>query len=288
MVPLALGSQTVGSTLRPAAYCGIVGMKATYGRVSCTGVIPLAWSFDTVGIFGRRVADVALTLEVLAGYDPSDPASVDRPAPAAVSPLVRPPRLAVPRQLVETATRETAAHLDVIADRCRQAGASLHEVPLPVSFEGLEDAGQRVVQSEAAAFHADRYPVHAEQYREKFRATLAAGMKVTTVEYVHALRHCRRFRRECEGWLQAFDALLMPTAPAPAPRGLESTGDASFCSPWSYAGLPAIALPSGVAANGLPLGIQLVAAPWREAELLATAGWVEQLLAFDGVPGIVA
>jgi len=287
MVPLALGSQTVGSTLRPAAYCGIVGFKATYGRVSCAGVIPLAWSFDTVGIFGRSVADVALTLGVLAGYDPEDPASVDLPAPdarAALDRPAKPPRLAVPRRFIESATPETVAHVDAVAERCRQAGASLHDIELPPSFEGLGEAGQCVVQAEAAAFHADRYPAHAELYKEKFRATLGAGMKGATVDYVRALRQCRRFRRELEGLLARFDALLMPVAPAPAPRGLDSTGDASFCAPWSSAGLPAIALPSGLAADGLPLGVQLVAAPWQEAELLATAHWVEQLLAFHDEP----
>src|SRR5262249_50730002 len=142
MVPLALGSQTVGSTLRPAAYCGTVGMKGTYGRVSCTGVIPLAWSFDTVGLFGRGVADVALALAVLAGYDGADPPSLDRAPVDAVAALgrpARPPRLAVPRHAIESATPETLAHLDAVAERCRQAGASVIDAAMPASFEGLED-----------------------------------------------------------------------------------------------------------------------------------------------------
>ncbi len=287
MVPLALGSQTVGSTLRPAAYCGIVGLKPTHGRVSAAGVIPLAWSTDTVGIFGRSVADVALALDVLAGYDPVDLASVDMPSPNAAAALDRPadpPRLGVPRQHLDRAEPDTVAHLDAVAERCRQAGALVKDVVLPESFDGLHVAGERVVQAEAAAYHADRFRAHADRYREKFRATLAAGMQVTAVDYVPALRQCRRFRRDLEALLSGFDGLLWPVAPGPAPRGLDSTGDASFCAPWSYAGVPAVALPSGLAASGLPLGIQIVGTPWREGPLLATARWMERLLAFEATP----
>ncbi len=286
MVPLALGSQTVGSTLRPAAYCGIVGFKATHGRVSAAGMIPLAWSFDTVGMFGRSVADVALTLQVLAGYDPDDPASIDAPVPDYVRTLApaRAPRLGVPRRFVEQAEPETVAHLSAVAERCKQAGATVEDIELPPSFVGLAEAGQRVMQAEAAAFHAERFRAHADRYQEKFRATLAAGMEVSAIDYVPALRQCRRFRREIEAFLPRFDAILTPVAPGPAPHGLASTGDASFCAPWSYAGVPAIALPSGLASNHLPLAVQLAAAPWREAELLATARWVEALLAFRDEP----
>ncbi len=289
MVPLALGSQTVGSTLRPAAYCGIVGFKGTYGRVSCAGMIPLAWSFDTVGMFGRSVADVALTLDVLAGYDHADLASVDARASGAffaLAPPPRPPRLAVSRRLLEMASPTTAKHVSDVVERCGQAGAAISEVDLPPSFERLKETGQCVVQAEAAAFHAHRFPAHAERYQEKFRGTLAAGMKIGAADYVSALRQCRRFRRDMEQLLPGWGALLTPVAPAPAPRGLESTGDASLCEPWSYAGLPAIALPSGLADDGLPLGVQLVGAPWQEAGLLETALWVERLLAFRHEPAL--
>jgi len=287
MVPLALGSQTVGSTLRPAAYCGIVGFKATYGRVSTAGVVPLAWSFDTVGILCRSVADVALTVEVLSGYDALDPASVDMPPADCLAALALPsvpPRLGVPRRFLETAQPETVAHVGAIAEHCRGAGASLRDIELGPSFAGLHDAGRSVVEAESAAFHAGRFPAHAELYREKFRGTLAAGVKTAAVDYVRALRQCRRFRREIEALMPEFDALLMPVAPAPAPRGLASTGDPAFCSPWSFAGVPAIALPSGLAADGLPLGIQLVGAPWREADLLRAARWVEARLDFRSEP----
>jgi Asp-tRNA(Asn)/Glu-tRNA(Gln) amidotransferase A subunit family amidase len=140
------------------------------------------------------------------------------------------------------------------------------------------------MQAEAAAFHAPRFPAHADRYQEKFRATLAAGSDIAARDYVPALRHCRQFRRDLEPLLARFDAILSPVAPGPAPRGIDSTGDASFCAPWSYAGVPAIALPSGIASSGLPLGVQLSAGPWQEAPLLAAARWIEGVLAFRGEP----
>jgi len=233
------------------------------------------------------VADVALTLDSLAGYDPADPASVDLPGPDCLAALARParaPRLGVPRRVLERAEPETAAHVDAVAEQCRKAGASVDDVELPSGLSGLPEAGERVVQAEAAAYHAERFRTSAERYREKFRGTLAAGMQVAAADYVPALRACRQFRRDFEAMMPRLDALLLPVAPGPAPHGLASTGDASFCAPWSSAGVPAIALPSGIAASGLPLGVQLVAAPWKEAELLATAHWLEQLLAFHGEP----
>jgi Asp-tRNA(Asn)/Glu-tRNA(Gln) amidotransferase A subunit family amidase len=287
MVPFALGSQTVGSTLRPAAYCGIVGFKATHGRVSTAGVVPLAWSFDTVGILCRSVADVALGVDVLSGYEAQDPASVDMPPPdcrAALSAGAAPPRLGIPRRFVEAAQPETVEHVYAVADRCRRAGASIQDVELPPSFAGIQAAGRAVVEAESATFHAEHFPARAALYREKFRGTLAAGSKAAAIDYVRALRQCRLFRREIEALMPPFDALLMPTAPAPAPRGLASTGDPAFCAPWSCAGVPAIALPSGIAADGMPLSVQLVAAPWREAELVRAARWVETLLDWRSEP----
>ena len=291
MVPLALGSQTVGSTLRPAAYCGIVGLKPTHGRVSASGIVPLAWSFDTVGIFGRDVADVALCLSVLAGYDAGDPASVDVPVPdylRALSDTGRAPRLGLPRRWIARTEPETAAHVLAVADRCKGAGAIVEDVDLPASIGELPVAGQRVMHAEAAAFHRTRFPAHADRYQEKFRATLAAGIDIPARDYVPALRHCRQFRRDLEPLLARFDAILSPVAPGTAPRGIDFTGDAAFCAPWSYAGVPAIALPSGIASSGLPLGVQLSAGPWQEPTLLATAQWVERVLAFRGEPSFAA
>ncbi|MBI4587778.1 MAG: amidase [Candidatus Rokubacteria bacterium] len=288
MVPLALGSQTVGSTLRPAAYCGAIGFKPTYGRVSCRGVLPLAWSLDHVGIICRSVADAAVTLQVLAGHDPGDPLSAREPVPDYVGALPRagrPPRLGLLRQFfLERAGAEVAAHLEAIAQALGRAGAGLEELKLPPSFGGIHDAGTRVMQVEAAAFHASRFATHAEQYRPKIRELIEAGLKLSGVEYVAAQRQRRSFREELAPLFERVDALLMPVAGAPAPRGLGSTGDPTFCAPWSFGGLPTIALPSGVAQDGLPLAIQLVSGAFDEPRLLAVARWCEATLGFSAAP----
>jgi len=292
MVPLALGSQTVGSTLRPAAYCGVVGLKPTHGRISCRGVVPLARSLDHVGIICRSVADAALALQVLASHDPGDPLSAREPVAdyvGTVARVERPPRFGLPRQFfLERANPEVAAHLEVIAQTLARSGASVEEVKLPASFEGIHEAGTRVMQVEAAAFHAARFAAHAEHYRPKIRGLIEAGMNVPGVGYAAAQRHCRRFRVEMTPLFERSDALLMPVAGTPAPKGLGSTGDPTFCAPWSFAGLPAIALPSGLAPDGLPLAIQLVSGLFDEPRLLAVARWCEATLGFSAAPSATA
>jgi aspartyl-tRNA(Asn)/glutamyl-tRNA(Gln) amidotransferase subunit A len=287
MLSLALGTQTVGSTLRPAGYCGVIGFKPTYGRISCTGLVPLAWSFDHVGIFCRSVEDVALVLQILAGHDPTDPISLAEPVPDYAAALMQdtpPLRLGIPRHFMERATAEVVVHLESVSEQFSRAGAHVEDVRLPGTLFELDAAGMLVVEAEAATYHAARFAGHPTEYQEKTRAFLDTGMKIPAIDYVAALRTCRLFRREIAKIMTEFDALLMPVAGAPAPKGLSSTGDPTFCAPWSYAGLPAIALPSGITAEGLPLAIQLIGSWLTEANLLAAARWCEQILAFNAKP----
>ncbi len=163
MAPLALGTQTVGSVLRPAAYCGVVGFKGTYDLIPTDGVVPLAWSLDHVGVFARRVADVALALDVLAA----------RPLGA---PAISAPRLAVAEELLERATPEVTALIRATVDRFARAGATVHEVTLPPSFAGVHAAGRSVLEVEAAAYHEELYRAHAAQYRPRTRELSASGL----------------------------------------------------------------------------------------------------------------
>ena len=270
MTPLALGTQTVGSVLRPAAYCGVVGFKGTHGLIPTEGVVPLAWSLDHVGVFARAVADVALTAGVLAGRALAGAAS-------------RPPRLALAAELVDRATPETAAEVRAAADRFARAGATIEEVKLPASFASVHAAGREVLEVEAAAYHEDLYRAHAAAYRPRTRELIAGGLARPAVAYARAQRARLAFREEVMPLLAAHDALLAPTAPAPAPEGL-ATGDPWFCAPWSFAGAPACSLPSGVSAAGLPHAVQLVAAAERDAELLVVAAWCEHVLDFKRSP----
>jgi len=277
MIPFALGSQTIGSTLRPAAYCGIVGLKATHGLISADGVTPLAWSLDHVGIFTRSVDDAAIVLSVLAGSMPA--------GSGGGTPLARPPRLGIPRALFAgTAGRDVQAHLDAVAAMFSGAGAIVEDVAAPPSAAVLHDAGQVVLRGDAAAYHAAQFAAHADGYRPKIRGLVEAGLKTPAVDYVNAQRIRSQFKREMQPIFAQWDALLMPVAPTTAPRGFETTGDPSLCAPWSYGGFPSISLPSGLAGDRLPLAVQLGAGAGAEDRLLGVARWCEGRLAFAGAP----
>jgi Asp-tRNA(Asn)/Glu-tRNA(Gln) amidotransferase A subunit family amidase len=273
MAPLAIGSQTVGSVLRPAAYCGVVGFKGTHGLTPVVGVIPLAWSLDHVGVLTRSVADAALAMSVLAGR-------------ALELQTVSAPRIALAPELLARASPEVAAHVQAVADALVRAGATVSKVELPASFRGIHAAGLTVLEVEAAAYHAPAFARHADDYSREMRSLIETGLRHAATAYVNANRARLAFRDDVMPLLEAHDALLSPTAPGPAPAGLGSTGDGSFCAPWSNAGVPAISLPSGVTASGLPHAIQLVQAAGAEARLLGVAAWCEKALAFSQAPPV--
>ena len=264
MVPLAIGSQTIGSTLRPAAYCGVVGFKPAYGAISCAGMAPLAPSLDHVGIFCRSVADAAAAFEVLAG----DTSSPQGPPDDVTSP----PRLGVPRAMLAGAGG-VAGHVDAVAKTLRQAGAAVEDVDVPTRYAGFYEAGLTVLRVEAAGVHASQFAAHRDEYRPKIRELIEAGMQVAPAAYDEAREHLRRFRAELGGLFGRVDALLYPVADGPAPEGTTSTGNPAWNAPATFTGFPAIALPAGSAANGLPLSIQLISA--TEHRLLAAAQWCE-------------
>ncbi|MGH7375417.1 MAG: amidase [Candidatus Rokuibacteriota bacterium] len=282
MVPLALGSQTLGSVLRPAAYCGVVGFKPTHGRISVAGVLALAESLDHVGVFARAVEDCALALSVLTGSDLSGTAPPDDYLAAIAEPP--PPRIGVLASLVARTAPEMGKHLEATMRGLEAAGARLVEVALPASFPTLGEAGEIVLRAEAAASHASLYARHADEYPPRVRETIGLGRAVSAVQYLAAQDARRRAREELNAIAAGYDAMLAPTIGAPAPRGLASTGDPSFCAPFTFAGMPAIALPTDVDGAGLPLSLQLVGAAWGESRLLATAAWCERVIGFDAGP----
>ncbi len=270
MVPLALGTQTVGSVLRPAGYCGVVGFKPSSGRVPTDGVIPLSWSLDHVGCFVRSVEDAALALGVLAGADRVSPATA--------------PRIGVPRAWVGRAEPEVAAHVTAIAQRLAEAGAEVADVALPESVASIDAAGRSVMAADAAAYHTGRFGTDLSSHRPGIATLVRTGLGQSAVDYVRANRTRDAFRADMRPLFERFTVLLTPVAPGPAPPGLDSTGDPSFCAPWSFIGAPSIALPSGVGTGGLPLAVQLIAGPRRDAELLGAAAWCERTLDFRATP----
>src|SRR3989454_7074340 len=218
MVPLALGSQTVGSVLRPAAYCGVVGFKPTHGLVPTAGVIPLAWSLDHVGVFTREVADAAAAFAVLARRS------------VAAEPC-GPPRLALAPELLRRASREVAAHVQATADAFARAGATITEVKLPGSFDGIHAVGQTVLGSEAAASHEPRFAKHADQYGPEIRRLVEAGLANSAPPFLRAQPPPAPLPPGVPGALPAPERALSPSAPPPPPPGRPVTGGTSPCAP---------------------------------------------------------
>ena len=282
MIPIATGSQTVGSTLRPAAYNGIVGLKPTLGRISTYGVVPVSFSTDTVGIMVRTVEDAALTLDALAGYDPKDPASANVPVGqyhAAVYRRQTPPRIGLLKDFFyERAEEEVRSHTDSVAQKLAGAGAIVEEVTLPGYFaKSVEDIAS-VVWAETAAFHINSYAHHREDYGTNISARMDHALESSPVPYIQAQQGRGLLQNSMQGLFAKYDALLSPCTPGPAPKDRTTTGPTFFQAPWTWIACPTIGLPSGLAANGMPLAIQLATGAFKEERLLGVAAWCERVL----------
>jgi amidase len=274
MCPGAVGSQTLGSVGRPAAFNGVASLVPTQRRISLLHVFPLAWSLDHVGFFGRSVADLELMLDATAD------SSIDKPA------LRRPIRLGIVRQFFyEKASSETRSVIDALAGKLQNAGFQIEEVQLPDIFGAAQAALRVIVRSEAASNHAELFKEHHESYGRKIRALVETGMLLDGASYVRARRIRKKYQREMSRILERFDAVITPAAIGTAPD-LSSTGDPVMNSPWTLADVPIVTLPCAIGANGLPLGVQLSAASLQEGLLLAVAKAIEDVINFQGRPNL--
>ncbi len=282
MCPAALGSQTVGSVLRPAAYNGVVGFKPSYGRVSRYGVIPVSWSLDTMGWMTRSVAAAALLLQALAGPDAADPVARKVEASDYGAALAAPvaPRIGVLRQFFyDHADGETRQHTDGIVERLAEAGAAVVELSLPSSMDTAIEDQQIIMAVEGSSFHEPMYRRQAEDYQPGIRGMIQRGLDTDAVTYSRALERRRQFSADMRNLAEEVDVLLTPSTPTAALPDLTNTGNTMFQGPWTSCGLPTITLPTGLAASGLPLGIQLAGSYFGESGLLAAARWCEERLA---------
>ena len=281
MFPAALGSQTGGSILRPAAFNGVVGLKPTFGRISRHGVVAVAASLDTMGHFARSVEDAALLLTVMSGHDPMDEGSANRPVPdygAAVGALRSSPRIGlVRRHFWERAGEQARQHADGIAERLAEAGAFVESIDFDIDFDEALAAHSVLMSSEAADVHRDWFAGRADEYSPNIRGVIENGQKVSAVDYLEALEVRRRFAAAFDDALRPYDVALTPATPTAAQRDLSTTGNAMFQAPFTFGGLPTITLPSGHDADGMPLGTQLAAAHWDDARLIAVAAWFERV-----------
>lgn len=274
-VPAAIGTQTVGSILRPAAFCGVVGLKGAHGAVPLDGVVPLAPSLDHGGPMTRSVADAAIVEGVLLGRRIEVP-RLDHP------------RLAVSRLLLDQAGPGLRAQLDSTLGTLANAGARIVEVELPTSLLALLDAGRVILEAEAAAVHEAWFRAHEAEYGPQIAGLVRAGMARDAAEVQQAREVRAAFRSAVEPLFLDVDALLSPVAPGPAPLRSEGTGDFMLCAPWSFAGLPSIAIPTGLDDTGLPLALQLTGAESGLDRLLGAAAWCEGVIAFDARPTLGA
>jgi Asp-tRNA(Asn)/Glu-tRNA(Gln) amidotransferase A subunit family amidase len=290
MVPGAVGTQTGGSTIRPAAFCGIVGFKPTHGLIPRTGALQTSRTLDHVGAFARSVEDVALLTEVMAGFDAEDPDT--RPlargpyAGVATSEPPLPPRFA----FVRTAAWK---HIDpVMSEAFDELVAALGEravtVDLGQSFEKTLDLHRVVVDVEMAHYLHRDYEQAGVQLSAVLRGTIERGRAVPAVEYMRAVSAIATLNESLGEVFNEYDALLTPSAPGPAPLGLESTGSSVFCATWSYLGTPSITLPLMASEEGMPMGVQLVGRRDNDARLLRTANWLVKTLGRGGKPARTA
>ena len=269
MVPLALGSQTAGSTIRPASFCGVFGLKPTHGLIDLTGVKRLSARLDTLGLFARSIDDIELLLDTLTAHRRAAPGSA-----------AGPPRIALARtarwQLVEPDAR---AALEAAAVALADAGARVDELELPAELEALVDAQQTIMAVEVAANLAGEYDRDGDRMSAELSELIEEGRATDGGDYEAALATAERGAEGLPAVFEAHDILLTPAARGQAPRGLDATGDPVFCRAWTLLGTPAISVPGPLGADGLPIGVQLVAPPGHDAELLAAARWVWQALA---------
>lgn len=280
----ALGSQTGGSITRPASYCGVAGCKPTFGRVSTTGVVPLAHSMDHIGPIARNVRDLAVLLQAIAGADPADPLCSSRPVPDVTQALTgarKPPVLGRVRGLFEERA-DAAVHkmMDEISSAWRGHGARIIDLALPASFATVVPRHRTVMAVEAAQFHRSRLERYPDDYRPNIRALLEEGLACSATDYAASKEHQRLLTQEMLGCFDGVDALLTPATTSPAPDS-STTGNPSFNSPWSYTGLPTVSFPCAKTPEGLPLAVQLVGKPWSEPDLLSVGVWCEETLNFE-------
>jgi aspartyl-tRNA(Asn)/glutamyl-tRNA(Gln) amidotransferase subunit A len=294
MVRMAMGSDTGGSIRGPAAWCGLAGIKATYGRVSRRGVFPLSWTLDHCGPLSRSVEDSAITLQVLAGHDPLDAASADVPVPdfrASLHDGVSGLRIGVPRDFFARAAMLAPAVLtgvDRTIAQLRQAGATVEDVSLP-DYALFAAAGRIIMTSEAYAIHESDLRARLMDYGEVTANRFVLGATIGAADYLNALRARRVLTDAVNAALSRYDALLTATALATAPRfdapgdALSSTASPMQTIPFNVTGHPAMSVPVGLAPNGLPLSVQVVGRPFDEPMVFRIARAIEVLSGWENV-----
>ncbi|MEK6751582.1 MAG: amidase [Chloroflexota bacterium] len=285
MAMAAIGTDTGGSIRIPAALCGVVGLKPTYGRVSLRGILPLSWNLDHAGPITRKVEDAALMLQVMGGYDEQDPACVKTLPGDYSSHLIdsmqgRKAAFAIGSFIEEAADAEILEAICKAAKILEEQGMIITEVNVDFLKEAAL-ANAVMTQADGAAFHRERLKEHPDWFGADVRQRLETGAAFTSSEYALARRTQVEARRRCENLFDQYDVLILPTTPIPAPflegeNAVERARQLTrFTAPFNLTGLPALSVPCGFTKDGLPIGLQIVARPWNESGALR-AGYAYQ------------
>jgi Asp-tRNA(Asn)/Glu-tRNA(Gln) amidotransferase A subunit family amidase len=276
MVPLAIGSQTNGSVIRPAGYCGVCGYKPTHGWVSRHGVLRQSRPLDQVGVFARTIEDVALVAECLMAFDQRDPDMRPQARPrlretAFEEPPVTPRLAFVKTPMWDQADDDTQAAFAELADTLGEAVA---EVALPTAFDDAVAMHRTIMEADLAKSFAREYERGADQLSATLRQMIERGQRYAAVDYNRALERRVGLDALLDELFDEYDAILTPATTGEAPVGLESTGSPVFCTIWTLCGTPAISIPLLEGSSGLPMGVQLVGCRGDDARLLRTARWL--------------
>ena len=273
MCQAAIGTQTGGSIVRPASYCGVAGFKPTYQAIDTSGVVPLSRTLDHPGPIARYVSDLALLFRVL---KQGSHAPTGARVPAAV-PLLR----KVEDVFMEEAAANVTAALEPAFARLQAAIDAENPFRLPQSFQKLHRMHRRIMAAEAAHVHGNEFQAASREFAPCITELISEGLAMPAVDFAAALEHRALFRQTMGQQLNTDTVLVMPATNTIAPPDLTTTGDARFQSPWSYAGLPVVSIPAGKDKQGMPCSLQFVGAPGQDERVLAAAAWSENQLALD-------
>lgn len=281
MVPLAVGTQTNGSVIRPASYCGVVGFKPSRGLVSRTGVLHLSSHLDQVGVFARSIEDAALLADELMAYDEDDMHMQPRARPKLRETALQEPPLPPELTFVKTPVWDQAEAdtQEAFAELVEHLGDRVKEIRLPQAFEHAVTWHRTIMESDLALSLAREYTEGKDKLSKTLTDMIERGRKVLAIEYNHSVNQIGRLNEMLEEVFDSYDAILTPATTGVAPHGLDSTGSPVFCTTWTLCGTPAVTLPILQGSDGIPMGVQLIGPLNDDARLLRTARWLTEAVA---------
>lgn len=283
MVPLAVGSQTNGSIIRPASFCGVFGFKPTMGRISRHRVLLQSTALDTIGTFARTLEDLALISEVLMEYDSRDASMHPRARTPISRVLADPPPMEPHLAFVRSPVWEQAEESckDAFRELISVVEDQVDIVELPSRFSEAHEVHRKILEPDLATSFAKEYRDGKDKLSSVLCEMIERGQKVSAVEYNEAIAQVSEFKDDLDDIFLEYDAIITPAAPGEAPQGLESTGSPAFCTIWTLCGTPALSMPLLQGPANMPIGVQLVGARGDDGRLFRTANWLQKALLKD-------